>query len=210
MLTITNKQNRDHRDMVGLSIGLLLVSIMAIPFVTDNAPFTTQVEVVTTLSTTQTETNIARIKAVSSPAGSVTVTPAEDVAATINNGKPTLFLFTPIDDGQARIVWETAELAQELQAQVQDEMNVITVPVQSMFIIDNAGSYIAPKIYWDVELEEPYVNWLPDFTLTDAGWGLDATTAVMVSAVGQVMYRGDVAAVVDLIDEQGQQFAVIQ
>lgn len=209
MLVISKRQNRTPIVLISLSIGLLIIIIVALQVERDDTGLSTQAVKVSTLSITQhNETTFSKNAPRSNQNDNVKH--ANDVVSTVNNGRPTLLIFTPIDDNQSLIIWEASQLAQDLRVQYQNEINVINVPIQNRYIIDNANSHIAPKLYWDVELVQPYINWLPEFTLTETGWGLETTTATLIANTGQILYTGDIASIEALISKQWKSLAAVQ
>lgn len=204
MFTTPKKTNRTaNEEMIGLHIGLWLALVAAVAFLLMNdTVFASPVNEVSTFATDTQDTSLidnnSQIELIS------------DVAETVNNGKPTMLLFAPIHHNEMRHVWDAAWLAQDLEEKYAGHLDMIVVPVQSRLIGDTNSVPATPKIYWDVEMVEQYATWLPEFTLTDAGWGLEATAATMINEAGQVLYIGDTASVEALIDESWEKIAVVK
>lgn len=203
MFTASNKTNRTaNENMMGLHTGVWGVLIIAVALLLNDTVLPSSVdEVPTTIS-------IARD--VPSSAVDMQADLTTNIAETIKNGKPTMLLFAPVHHNDMRHVWDAAWLAQALEAKYQGDVDVLVVPVRSRLIGDINSLPATPEIYWDFELVEQYATWLPEFTLTDAGWGLEATTATLINDAGQVLYIGDTASVDALIDETWEKIAVVK
>ena len=65
------------------------------------------------------------------------------------------------------------------------------MPVYAVPTAENQAEPAFPLLGWDVYAVEPYANWLPDFSETIYGWGLEAPATVLVNPAGDVLYRGD-------------------
>ncbi len=116
--------------------------------------------------------------------------PAMTISVALNNGKPTLILFYPVEFCQIRYCLNEAFLTETGIANDPDRLNVVTIPIYAVPSAENETPPPFPHLGWEVYPVPPFDSLLPEFSLTQFGWSIAAPTVVLVDEQGQVRYRG--------------------
>ncbi|MCP4289580.1 MAG: hypothetical protein GY792_35020 [Gammaproteobacteria bacterium] len=104
---------------------------------------------------------------------------------------PTLILFYPVEVCQRRYCLTPELVEARLGAIDLQTVNLMSVPVYAVSMEASQVEPELPLLGWDVYAVEPYRNWLPAFSQTVYGWGLEAPVVVLVDSDGTVLYRGE-------------------
>jgi hypothetical protein len=123
-----------------------------------------------------------------SPTSRALTTSASEV---LNNSRPSLLLFYPVEVCRRRYCLTPEIVTARLQAHALDAVNVVSVPVYAVSMNEDQTRPYMPIVDWDVYAVEPYSAWLPEFSETVYGWGLEAPVVTLVAKDGTVLYRGD-------------------
>ena len=108
------------------------------------------------------------------------------LAQALHDDLPIVIVFVPVEQCIIQYCVTADLVAQRLEGQ---EINVVEAPVYAVPMQDGIGRPIYPMIGWAVYLVEPFVNWLPEFSEGDFGYGLNATAAVMIDVNGDLVFR---------------------
>ena len=126
----------------------------------------------------------------------------------LSNGRPSLVLFYPVEVCQRRHCLTTEAIRARLAPGHTQALNLVSVPVYAVpLAVDRTGPTL-PLLDWDVYAVEPYIDWLPAFSETVYGWGLEGPVVVLVSMEGDVLYRGDEYFTLDEVAPYIEQLAL--
>ena len=88
-------------------------------------------------------------------------------------------------------------------------LNVVEAPVYAVHRQDGTDAPTYPLIDWGVYLVQPFVNWLPEFSDDEFGYGLAATGAVMIDVDGNLVFRHQRLIDIDLFAQEVMAYAAI-
>lgn len=109
-------------------------------------------------------------------------------SAALANDKPTLFVFSPVEQCTIKYCLTADAVDQWVTKAYEDQINVVEVPVYAAHIYHNGTP---PPLFadWDVYPIPSVAEWEPEAELTDFGWGLTESQVVFVSADQATNYQ---------------------
>jgi hypothetical protein len=108
------------------------------------------------------------------------------LAQALHDDRPMVIVYVPVERCNIQYCLTGELVAHRLAGQ---EINVVEAPVYAVPMQDGIGGPIYPMIGWGVYLVEPFVNWLPEFSDDEFGYGLAATAAVLIDVNGDLVFR---------------------
>ena len=109
----------------------------------------------------------------------------------LGDDRPTLILFYPVEVCQRRYCLTPEAVEARLIANDLTAVNLVNVPVYAVPVESGRIRPVLPLLGWDVYAVEPYLNWLPPFSETVYGRGLETPVVALIAPDGAVLYRGD-------------------
>jgi hypothetical protein len=108
------------------------------------------------------------------------------LAQALHDDRPMVVVYVPVERCNIQYCLTGELVSQRLAGQ---EINVVEAPVYAVPMQGGADRPIYPMIGWGVYLVEPFVNWLPEFSEDEFGYGLAATAAVLIDVNGDLIFR---------------------
>ncbi|MCB0166361.1 MAG: hypothetical protein KDI79_19175 [Anaerolineae bacterium] len=118
----------------------------------------------------------------------------------IDNDRSTLILFYPVEVCRRRYCLTLEAVEAKLDPNTLQTVNLVSVPVYAIPMKVDGDEPMLPLLGWNVDAVEHHIDWLPELSETDYGWGLESPAVVLVAPDSAVLYRGDEYFTLDELD----------